>query len=200
MIKVNLLSPEKKEVASGGEATAFVSEERPKGINKGAILGAVLVTVAVIGFMYFSQASALSNTQRLLEEKKARKMELDEVLKTIDKLATTKTKLDKKVKTITELKAKQQDAVRMMDEVSKALPDMVWLTKLSFTDNVLKLEGSALTNDLIADFINSLKASNFFFNEQFDGSNRKLEGGIDIFSFKLTFQFKNTAEEKKKVI
>jgi len=200
MIKVNLLSPERKEVGGGGESSAFVQEERPKGISKGAILGAVLVTIGVIAFLYFTQASAVTSTRSLLEEKKARKAELDEVLKTIDKLEKTKTKLDKKVKIITELKAKQQDAVRMMDEVSKALPDMVWLTKLSFTDNVLKLEGSALTNDLIADFINSLKASNFFFNEQFDGSNRKLDGGIDIFSFKLTLQFINTAEEKKKVM
>ncbi len=197
MIKVNLLSPEKKEVAAGAEPTAFIEEEKVSKINTGAVLGAILLTVGVIGFLYFTQSSNLNNKRRLLEEKTARKAELDEVLKTIAKLEQTKARLDKKVRIIEDLKGKQQSAVRMMDEVSKALPDMVWLTKLSFSDNVLKLEGTALTNDLIADFINNLKGSNHFYSEQFDGSTRKKLGGNDIFNFRLTFFFRGTTDKKK---
>lgn len=202
MIKVNLLSPEKKEVAAGGEPAAFLAEEeKVSKIHTGAVLGAVLFTLGVIGFLYFTQSNTLNSKKRELEEKQARKAELDEVLKTITKLENTKKRLDKKVRIITELKGKQANAVRVMDEVSKALPEMVWLTKLNFGKNVLKLEGTALSNDLIADFIDNLRASNYFQNEQFQGSNRKKQGGIDVFNFKLSFSFNpKVGDTKKKVI
>jgi len=197
MIKVNLLSPGKKEVTPGAEPTAFIDEERESKINTGAILAAVLLTVGIIGFLYFSQSSTLNNKKRELEEKRARKAELDVVLKTITQLEKTKARLDRKVKIISELKSRQHGAVRMMDEVSKAMPDMVWLTKLNFNNNLLKIEGVALNNELIANFINSLKASHYFYNEKFDGSNRKAKGGVDIFQFKLSFAFDNNAAKKK---
>jgi len=197
MIKVNLLSPGKKEVSPGAPSAAFVEEEKEPKINMGAVLGAVLLTVGIIGYLYLSQSSELNRKQSFLSERKARKAELDKVLKTVEQLEATKLRLDKKVKIIQELKNKQQAAVRMMDEVSKALPDNVWLTRLTFKGGLLNLEGQASTNDLVADFISNMKASNYFYDEKFNGSTRRMVAGAEIFSFKLTIRFSENLVNKK---
>ena len=197
MIKVNLLSPGKKEVAAGAPSAAFVEEEKEPKINMGAVLGAVLLTVGIIGYMYLSQSSELSRKQSLLNERQARKAELDKVLKTVAQLEATKLKLDKKVKIIQELKNRQRSAVRMMDEVSKALPDNVWLTRLTYKSDLVNLEGQASTNDLVADFIQNMKASNYFYGEIFNGSTRRMVAGTEIFSFKLSIRFSENLIKQK---
>lgn len=189
MIRVNLLSPEKKEVSPGAPAVAIAEEEKEPKINMGAVLAAVLVTVGIIGYLYISQSNELNSKKRLVDEKEARKAELDKVLKTVKTLEETKQRLDRKVKIIQDLKSKQKTAVKMMDEVSKALPDNVWLTKLTFNNDLVNLEGTASTNDLVADFISNMKASNYFFAEKFNGSSRRMTAGVEIFNFKLSIKF-----------
>lgn len=197
MIKVNLLSPGKKEVSAGTPAAAFVEEEKEPKINMGAVLGAVLLTVGIIGYLYITQSNELNRKNSLLSEKQARKAELDKVLQTVARLEATKKKLDQKVKIIQELKDKQQAAVRMMDEVSKALPENVWLTKLTFNVDMVNLEGSASTNDLVADFIDNMKASNYFFGEKFNGSTRRQVRGTEIFNFRLSIKFSEKLVKEK---
>lgn len=189
MIKVNLLSPERKEVAGAPEAAAFVEEERENKVNVGAIVAAVLLTVGTIGFLYFTQASTLDNKQKVLAEKRARKAQLDNVLKTLAQLEKTKKDLDRKVKVIGELKAQQTSAVRMMDEVSKALPDWVWLSALSYTRGVVSINGRALSNNLIADFINNLDSTGYFLDIRLNSSKRSRRGGTEVYDFSITCRF-----------
>jgi type IV pilus assembly protein PilN len=197
MIRVNLLSPGKKDVSTGAPAASYAEETKEPKINMGAVLGAVLLTVGIIGYLYLTQASELSDKQSLLNEKQARRAELDKVLKTVAQLELTKEKLVQKIKIIQELKDRQQAAVRMMDEVSKALPDNVWLTRLTFNSELINLEGQASTNDLVADFIHSMKASNYFFDEKFNGSTRRVTGGVEIFNFKLSIKFSEKLLKEK---
>jgi hypothetical protein len=96
-----------------------------------------------------------------------------------------KAMLENKIKVINDLKVRQKDAVLMMDKLSRSLPDWVWLTNLSFSNQVLTLNGKALSNNLIADFINNLQNSNYFLNVQLRTSVRKREAGTDIFEFRL---------------
>jgi type IV pilus assembly protein PilN len=189
MIKVNLLSPEKKEVAGAPEAGAFAEEEKEAKINVGAIVAAVLLTVGIIGFLYFSQSNTLDNKQKLLAEKRARKAQLDSVLKTLAQLEKTKKNLDRKVKVIGELKSRQTSTVRMMDEVSRALPDWVWLTKMSFSKGVVTLDGRALSNNLIADFINNLDSTGYFVNIRLKSSKRARRRGTEVYDFSISCQF-----------
>ena len=86
----------------------------------------------------------------------------------------------------------------MMDEVSNALPEWVWLTSLNFSGNQLSLSGKALNNNLIANFINNLKATSSFTNVDFKNSSRKKQSGFeDIFAFKITCTFVEKSSNKK---
>ena len=189
MIKVNLLSPEKKEVGGGVEAGAFPDESKESKLNIPAIAAAVIITLSAVGYLYFSQAAEISSKQEILAERRARKAELDKVLETLAQLEKTKKNLDKKIDVIEKLKSQQMTTVRMMDELSKALPESVWLTKLNFGKGTLTLSGKAFTNNLIADFMNNLDSSGYFVNIRLRSSKRVRAASIEVFDFSIVCQF-----------
>lgn len=198
MIKVNLLSPERKEVTgAAAEAAPFPEEEKESKINTGAIIGAAVITVGIIGLLYFTQAQAIEQKQQHLQERQARKQALDEVLKTLAELEKAKDLLDRKVKLIEDLRSKQQDSVKMMDALCDALPDWVWLTGLSFSGRSLSIAGRALSNNLISDLINNLKGTGSFYDVEFPGSSRKKQGNQEIFDFKINCKYRDKDAAKK---
>ena len=67
-----------------------------------------------------------------------------------------------KIEVINELKRNQRGPVRIMDEVSRALPELVWLTKLSFKGTSLTLTGTAMDENPVANYISNLDSSPFF--------------------------------------
>jgi Tfp pilus assembly protein PilN len=198
MIKVNLLSPERKEVTGGGaDAAAFPEEEKESKISTAAIIGAAIITVGIIGVLYFTQTQNIEQKRQRLQERQARKKALDEVLKTLAELEKATEMLDKKVKLIDDLRKSQQDSVKMMDALCDALPDWVWLTNLTFSNKKLSIVGKALNNNLISDLINNLKGTGCFFNVQFPGSNRAQQGNQEVFNFRVTCTYTDKDQVKK---
>ncbi len=198
MIKINLLRPEKKEVAAGGGQTVSFSEEaKPSKLHIPALVAAIALTVIGTGLLYFLQAGELASEKKLLNERTLRKAELEKVLKELAMIEATKRELDSKIKIISDLKLKQKDAVLMMDKLSRSLPEWVWLTDLNFTNGIVSLSGKALSNNLIADLVNNLQNSNLFASVQLSSTNRKKEAGIDIFEFRVNCTFVRQADLKK---
>lgn len=189
MIKINLLKPEKKEVAAGGMTVSTIDESRENKMSVPALIGAIAITVGTIGLLYFLQSSNLNSEKKLLEERTLRKAELEIVLQKLEEIETSKMELDRKIKIINDLKLKQKDAVLMMDKLSRCLPDWVWLVDLNFNNGALQLSGKALSNNLIADLINNLQTSNSFINVQLKSTSRNKESGIDIFVFRVECVF-----------
>ncbi|UCH94245.1 MAG: PilN domain-containing protein [Candidatus Aminicenantes bacterium] len=197
MIKVNLLSPEKKDISGAApEAAPFPEEEKERKINTGAIIGAAVITLGIIGLLYFTQAQTLQSKQQHLQERRARKKALDNVLKTLEELEKAKKMLDNKVKLISDLKRSQKDAVKMMDHLCDALPDWVWLTSLSFNSRKLSMSGKAIHNNLISDFINNLKGTGCFYDIEL-GSSTRQRGSQEVFNFKLSCLYRDKDEVKK---
>lgn len=196
MIKVNLLSPEKKDVGKGVEIPAIAEREKASQVHVGSAIAAAVITVGIIGFMYFFQSHQLDSRTRFLAERKARKTELDNILKTLEHLEKAKKELDRKVKLIGDLKARQKQTVFMMDELSRVLPDWVWLTRLNFSGGVLNISGRARTNHLIANFIDNLQSTNHFFNIRLNSTQRGRASGIEVFNFSINCRYRKQSDKK----
>ena len=199
MIKINLLKPEKKEVAAGGTTISITEEAKPSQLSLPALIGAIVLTVCGIGLLYFLQSSELASEKKLFDDRTLRKAELEKVLKELAEIETTKLELDNKIKIISDLKLQQKDVVFMMDKMSRSLPEWVWLTNLDFKGGAVSISGKALSNNLIADLINNLQNSNSFANVQLKSTTRKREAGIDIFEFRIECQFIHQSDLNKVV-
>jgi len=185
MIKVNLLSPERKEVSKGKEKGVSLEEKKEAKFNVPAIIATVVLIVFTIGFLYFGQLSNYNDKVKFLNDRKVKKTQLENVLKTLENLERTKKRLDKKVKIINQLKNRQKVVVRMMDDISNTIPDWVWLSSLNFSNGALTINGKALSNNLIADFIKNMQNTNRFYNVRLSSSVRKKQSGLDIFNFNV---------------
>jgi Tfp pilus assembly protein PilN len=189
MIKVNLYKPEKKDVSGGVETVSYAEEAGEGKFQPSALLAALLISVGVAAFMYFSATNAMDREQRTFDERTAQLTELEKVLQKLAESEKTKAMLDTKIKLISDLKAQQKTTVEMMDKLSRVLPDWVWLTSMSFNSRTLTLGGKALNNNLLSDFINNLNSSNSFTGVTIGGSTAATEAGTEIVQFTLTCQF-----------
>ncbi|MDD8014976.1 MAG: PilN domain-containing protein [Acidobacteriota bacterium] len=156
MIRINLLKPETKEIKEG--PPAGLPEYRAK---KGPTLGNLIILLLIIALAatYFLQKKAIDKENALLATAKEEKSQLQYVIQKLDEVNRQKSSLERRINLINQLKSQQGVAVHIMDEISKCLPEWVWLTETSFNGKQIQVKGRALPNNLIADFIFNLENS-----------------------------------------
>ena len=82
----------------------------------------------------------------------------------VDKAEKLKTDLETKLKAIQDKKKTKTGPVHMLSEIADATPDRLRLTQLTELDGVLELTGTALSNDVISQFLQNLEQSQYFEN------------------------------------
>lgn len=160
MIRINLLKPEKKEIKRTPEAPSPEYKKEKKSQPLFGLIFLLLIVVVVAGYLW--QRKTLNEEQDLLEKAQAEKRELQGVLVKLDQLEQQKTVLERKMNLINQLKSRQGIAVTILDELSKQIPDWVWLTEVSYSGQMVRLKGKAFSNNLIADYIYNLEESPYF--------------------------------------
>lgn len=180
MITINLLPTKRK--------TAKKITE----LQQQMVLGTLILVLAGIGFWFFW--TQLNNRIETLQREKAtaeaRVREQDIMLKEVKTVEEERRKVAEKIGIIEQLKRNQGGLVRLLDEVSKALPLGVNLTALSEKSGQVNIEGTAFTNNEIVRFVENLKSSpllaDVFLLESVQGT----QEGIEIYKYKLQFTFK----------
>jgi len=116
------------------------------------------VAAGYIGWEFYrlnTDHNRLINKQSELEAEKKR---LEPILKKKADLQREKELLDRKINIIKELKSKQRFPVQLLDELSRNMPEYVWLTSVSEDNLLLRISGSALNANKVADFVDSLQS------------------------------------------
>jgi type IV pilus assembly protein PilN len=151
MIRINLLAAErpvakKKAAAAPGALQLYMFL---------ALFGGAAVVVC--GGLWYLKEAKLKDLDAQLAAAKQRQAELQTVAKQVEELEKRRRTFQDKVNLIETLKAKQSGPVHMLDELSKALPDFVWLNNLDQKGARLTLKGESATLTAVADFITALQ-------------------------------------------
>lgn len=161
MIKVNLLSDVKREPTRRAPSIRMDGVGASQNILMIVILG---FSVAFAGWRYYSLSA---ESERLVQDLEVAREQLEKVQKdreAIEQLKAKKEAFQKQIDIITELKNNQQVPVRLLDEVSRNLPDFLWLVSMQESGNELTFSGKATTPNAYANFYNNLSESPFFDN------------------------------------
>jgi type IV pilus assembly protein PilN len=145
--------------------------------------GAALLCAAL--WWYESAKIRDLDSQIVVAEK--RQKELQAIKVQVDALEAKRATFQKKVDLIERLKAEQTGPVHMLDEISKALPDFVWLTAMDQIGATVKFTGESTGLTSIADFIAALERSGWFPNVDLSSS---VEAN-NIITYVLTSTFMN---------
>jgi type IV pilus assembly protein PilN len=156
MIRINLLATERK--AAKAASRGFQAGQ------KMMVIGSlVLVMTAVgIGWRYWTLGQQQQQVERDIEAALREEARLAEILKQVADFEARKVQLENRVLLIDELRKGQTAPVHMIDQISKALPDMTWLTAISQNGYTLTMTGRCMTLTSLSDFIGNLEASRYF--------------------------------------
>jgi type IV pilus assembly protein PilN len=183
MIKINLVAE---------TPTAAAKKPKKTEVSLGARQGDTILVITLVVFGAITGGiwyKMNAEKKRLTAEKNEKKRERDSLQQYIDRaeeLELQRERLRRKIEVINDLKQSQRGPVRIMDEISRALPDLVWLDNLTLQGTSVKLTGKAMDENAVANYISNLDASPFFQ----EPSLRNLQAdGEETFSFILDCVF-----------
>jgi type IV pilus assembly protein PilN len=156
MIRINLLATERR----AARAAAPGMHAGQKMMVIGSLL--LVVTLALLGWRYWALGQQDAQVAREIEAATREEARLQEILKQVQEFENRRKMLEARVALIDELRKGQSAPVHMIDQISKALPDMTWLTSLSQNGYTLTIQGNCLTLTSLSDFIGNLEASRYF--------------------------------------
>jgi len=189
MIRINLVAPEKpthqkKRAASAPSAPGATTFY----LFMILCLGASLV---LCGGGWYWRSSEIARVDRETAAAQKRKAELQVIKDQVDALEAKRRMFQDKVDLIERLRLEQGGPVHMLDEVSKALPDLVWLTKLDESSNgAVRMSGSSSGLNAVADFMTNLQRSGWFPTVEMGPTKESKLGGA-VVDFSLTATFKD---------
>jgi type IV pilus assembly protein PilN len=188
MIKINLLVEVRAEKVSKAPLVSLGGAN----INNFILLGVLAVAFGYAGLKWYRLTSQVQALDRDISTSRQEFERLKPIIVEVESFKKKNLELKHKIDVIEQLKANQYGPVRIMDEVSKALPESVWLINMSLAGNLLTVRGQALNENAVASFITNLRASPFF-AEPTLGIMQQDERGI--FSFDLTCTFTRTPRD-----
>jgi type IV pilus assembly protein PilN len=158
MIRINLLAvdrgPVKKTRASVGVSAA----------QRVTIAAALifLSTIVGIGWWYWSLHTRSIRLDEDIAAGEIKAQQLRSVLAQVQKFETRKAVLQQRVTLIEQLRRGQSAPVHVLDELSKAIPDRLWLVSLGQREKDFTMEGRTTSLTALSDFVANLEASGWF--------------------------------------
>jgi len=147
MIRINLISERRsvKAVSKGFQAGQKIT-----------VIGSLLLvlTLVGVGWRYWALGQQQAQVAREVSAAQREEQRLAEILKQVAEFEVRKQQL--------ELRKGQNAPVHMVDQISRALPDMTWLTTLKQEGFTLTIQGRCLTLTALSDFVGNLEASRYF--------------------------------------
>jgi type IV pilus assembly protein PilN len=158
MIRINLLTTERKTVKAAS-----------KGFQPGQkmmVLGSLILILAVaaLGWRYWALGQQAAQLAAEIEAQKREEQRLQEIMRQVKEFEARKAVLQARLDLIDALRKGQNAPVHMIDQVSRALPDMTWLTNVQQLPDgyTMTIQGRCLTLTSLSDFIGNLEGSRYF--------------------------------------
>jgi type IV pilus assembly protein PilN len=191
LIKINLVREGRAVRGAGAAPSAAVSAAGPGGstsINN-ILIGVftLLGIVAAVGYWFWHKRE-LAERQEIVAQRTAEAQKLESIIKEVEDYQKRKDSLQQRIDLINKLKENQKGPVRIMDQISKDLPDLVWLESMSITAGRVSLNGRGLNPNAIALFIENVK-NDPYFEEPNVGAVSKLSDTPLVYSFDMNFAF-----------
>jgi len=176
MIRINLL-PVKEITAEFGR--------RQEILIAGLSLGA---TVALVAGLYLFQSYRLYDLTKETDGLKKEVETLNVQLKEVGDLQQTVKALEQKIKVIDDLTKKKVGPVKVMESLSLATPPRLWLTDFKESGGNLTINGLAVDNQTVADFLKSLSTFAYFSNVDLVETTQVEQDGVPLKKFSIRSQ------------
>ena len=155
MIRINLLSVDRERAKRKAKFQ----------IGEKVTVACSLILVAaalVVGWWFWSLQRASADLDQQIADAERETQRLQSVIQQVAQFEARRAQLQQRVTLIEELRKGQTGPVHLLDHISKALPEAMWLTDLRQAGKDITLEGRCTSLNSLSDFVSGLEASNLF--------------------------------------
>jgi len=158
MIRINLLTIDRGGATTKKKAPGVTAAQR---VTIGAAL-ILLSTVVFVGWWFWSLRQQNQQLDDQIVRAETEANQLRSVLAKVQQFEARKAQLQQRVTLIEQLRRGQQGPVHILDEVSKALPDRLWLLSMQQHGADFTMAGQTTSLTALSDFVANLEASKWF--------------------------------------
>jgi type IV pilus assembly protein PilN len=159
MIRINLLAAERAK--SKKKAVTLGTSGQKMTVACSAIL---ILAVLFIGWRYWALSRDSSAIDAEIAAAQQETTRLHSVIQQVQQFEQQKARLQQRVVLIEQLRSGQTGPVHMLDQISRALPQMLWLTELKQTPagSDVVIDGKSTTLTGLSEFVSNLEATGYF--------------------------------------
>lgn len=183
MIKINLLP-------------ARASKKKETAIQQLVIAGIVVVMIAVIvTSLYMVKRVQISAAKDDITAANNKINELKTKIGKLEELKTLKEQVKKKLDVLSQLRKNKTGPAQRLASLSDLTPDQLWLTNYAESAEDVKISGIAVTEELIAQFMRALEASNDFMSVTLLVSEQTEVAGTKLKKFDITMRLESATPQ-----
>ncbi len=149
-----------------------------------ALLAIGIAVFTVLQTKIVMAKNEIANSEKELQQLKAKIGEIENIKKLQDEVK-------KKLDVLNQLRKDKAGPANRLAKLSEALPDKVWLTRYNENGSNVSLAGIAYTEDLIAEFMRNLQATEYFANVELLVSQQTEINGVKAKQFELSCLIKS---------
>jgi type IV pilus assembly protein PilN len=157
MIRINLLAAERDRAKKKAVTLGTVGQKLTIGCSLILVLGGL-----AIGWRYWTVNHDSTELDKEIAAAQQETTRLHSVIEQVQQFEQRKAQLQQRVVLIEQLRKGQTGPVHMLDQISRALPPMLWLTEVKQTGAEIVIEGKCTSPIGVSDFVANLEASGYF--------------------------------------
>lgn len=161
MIRINLIAGDRDRArrrAFGGGLGVQAAQQKTT-LACGAIL---LLTALAVGLWYWTLVSHSRQIEADIVTSQKETARLRELIQQVQAYEARRAQLQLRVTLIEDLSKGREGPVHMLDEISRAVPNLLWLTEVKQQGADLLITGKCTSLTALSDFADNLKASGYF--------------------------------------
>jgi type IV pilus assembly protein PilN len=122
----------------------------------------LFASALVVGWWFWSLRRDSANLDQQIADAERETQRLQSVIQQVAQFEARRAQLQQRVTLIEQLRKGQTGPVHLLDQISRSLPESMWLTDLRQAADDITIEGRCTTLNALSDFVGALEASNLF--------------------------------------
>jgi type IV pilus assembly protein PilN len=192
MIRINLLTVERQRTKKKAAVSFSFGSAQKVTVACAFIL---TVTAAYIGWRFISLTRESEQIDEAIGQAQTEAGRLHSIMVQVQQFEQRKGQLSQRVTLIEQLRKGQTGPVHMLDQISRSLPPMLWLTELKQVGGgEVVVDGRCTTLTSLSDFVANLEATGYFkksieiVSSSTEALAAPMTGELIKFSIKAVFQ------------
>jgi type IV pilus assembly protein PilN len=157
MIRINLLAVERDRNKKKAVTLGTTGQKLTIGCSL-----IVVMALMFMGWRYWTIGHESTQLDAAISAAQQETLRLHSVIQQVQEFEQRKAQLQQRVVLIEQLRKGQTGPVHMLDQISQALPSMLWLTALKQVGPDVIIDGKCTTLTGLTEFVSNLEASGYF--------------------------------------